>query len=75
MSALGYTPSSVGLDRHGITESGDVYWNLSPAELYEHALRASEGRIAAGGGIVCTTGAHTGRSPNDKFIVLTLALT
>ncbi len=69
MNTHGYCPSSVGLDRHGITEPGETFWNLPPAELIEHALRASEGTLAANGALVCTTGKHTGRSPNDKFMV------
>ena len=43
--------------------------NLSTAELYEHAVRAKEGLIAADGPLVVRTGNHTGRSPKDKFIV------
>ncbi len=43
--------------------------NLSTAELYEHAVRAEEGLIAADGPLVVRTGNHTGRSPKDKFIV------
>jgi phosphoenolpyruvate carboxykinase (ATP) len=43
--------------------------NLSPAELYEDAIRAGEGLIAAEGPLVVRTGRHTGRSPEDKFIV------
>ncbi len=43
--------------------------NLSAAELYEHAIRREEGVIAAQGPLVVRTGAHTGRSPKDKFIV------
>jgi len=46
-----------------------VRWNLSPAALYEEAVRRQEGLIAAEGPLVCRTGQHTGRSPNDKFIV------
>lgn len=69
MNIFGYSPSQVGLDRHGITEAGDVYWNLPPAELYEHAIRAGDGIIADNGAIACTTGEHTGRSPKDKFLV------
>ncbi len=69
MNDYGYCPSSVGLNRHGIAGTEAVYWNLPPTELYEHALRNSEGSLAANGAIVCTTGSHTGRSPNDKFIV------
>ena len=43
--------------------------NLSTAELYEDAVRAGEGIIAADGPLVVRTGRHTGRSPQDKFIV------
>ncbi len=43
--------------------------NLSIAELYEHAVRADEGLIAAGGPLVVRTGKHTGRSPMDKYLV------
>ncbi len=46
-----------------------VYWNLSAPALYEEAVRRGEAVIAAGGPLVCRTGQHTGRSPNDKFIV------
>jgi phosphoenolpyruvate carboxykinase (ATP) len=44
-------------------------WNLSESVLYEEAIRRHEGLIAADGPLVCRTGHHTGRSPNDKFIV------
>src|SRR4029077_16356913 len=43
--------------------------NLSTAELYELALRENEGLLAANGPLVVRTGEHTGRSPQDKFIV------
>jgi phosphoenolpyruvate carboxykinase (ATP) len=48
---------------------GTVLSNLSTAELYERAVRAGEGEIAADGPLVVRTGQHTGRSPKDKFIV------
>ncbi|HET7676567.1 MAG TPA: phosphoenolpyruvate carboxykinase (ATP) [Candidatus Limnocylindrales bacterium] len=43
--------------------------NLSPAALYEEAVRRGEGVIAAEGPLVVRTGKHTGRSPRDKFLV------
>ena len=46
-----------------------VHWNLSPAMLYEAAVRRGEAQLAAEGPLVCRTGQHTGRSPNDKFVV------
>ena len=58
-----------GLEALGILRSGRVHWNLSPASLYEEALRRGEGILAAEGPLVCKTGQHTGRSPNDKFVV------
>lgn len=69
MAISGYSPSRIGLDKHGIETCGDVFWNLSRAELYEHAVRNGEGTLAHNGALVCETGEHTGRSPNDKFIV------
>ncbi len=46
-----------------------TYRNLSTAELYEHAIRNGEGIISAHGSLVVRTGRHTGRSPQDKFVV------
>ena len=57
------------LEEHGITPSRAVLWNPTTPVLYEHALRRDEGRIAHGGPLVVDTGRHTGRSPQDKFVV------
>jgi phosphoenolpyruvate carboxykinase (ATP) len=46
-----------------------IHANLATAELVEDAIRAGEGVIAAEGPLVVRTGKHTGRSPQDKFIV------
>jgi len=53
----------------GLSGVGTVYRNQNAAQLYEHALRRSEGMLGADGQLVVETGKHTGRSPNDKFIV------
>jgi phosphoenolpyruvate carboxykinase (ATP) len=58
----------LGLEREGI-EASSVKWNLSPAALYEEALKREEAVLAANGPLACSTGQHTGRSPNDKFVV------
>src|SRR5262245_51796278 len=57
------------LEIHGIVNPGTVYWNLSVPALYEEAVTRREGLIAEGGPLACSTGQHTGRSPNDKFVV------
>ena len=59
----------VGLEAVGIEGTSHVHWSLGIASLYEEAIRRHEGVIAAEGPLVCSTGQHTGRSPNDKFIV------
>ncbi|CAE7206951.1 acuF [Symbiodinium sp. CCMP2456] len=51
-------------------EVKDVYYNASPAVLYEQALRHEEGSfITASGALSVTSGKKTGRSPKDKRIV------
>jgi phosphoenolpyruvate carboxykinase (ATP) len=60
---------TVGVSAIGIEGAAAVHWNLSVSALYEEAVRRREGIIAAEGPLVCSTGQHTGRSPNDKFIV------
>jgi phosphoenolpyruvate carboxykinase (ATP) len=56
------------LEAHGIS-AGRVHWNLTVPELMEEAVRRNEGVLAKDGPLVCSTGQHTGRSPNDKFVV------
>ena len=46
-----------------------IYSNLPVSQLYEEALLRREGHLASGGALACTTGEHTGRSPQDKFLV------
>ncbi|MDE2975123.1 MAG: phosphoenolpyruvate carboxykinase (ATP) [Gemmatimonadota bacterium] len=57
------------LTAQGLAPRGRVRRNLSPARLYEETLRLGTGRLAHGGGLVTVTAPHTGRSPNDRFIV------
>ncbi len=61
--------SPVGLEAHGLINVNDVYWNLPTSALYEEVVRRREGLVGHLGPLVVRTGHHTGRSPNDKFIV------
>ena len=60
--------------RHGlapleIDPQGTVHWNLPAPQLYEHAIRRGEAQISQAGPLLAYTGEHTGRAPNDKFVV------
>src|SRR4030081_3362697 len=57
------------LDHVGVPARVRSWHNLSPAELYEHAIRNGEASLVASGALTAETGRHTGRSPKDKFFV------
>ncbi|MBT7271996.1 MAG: phosphoenolpyruvate carboxykinase (ATP), partial [Nitrospina sp.] len=59
----------VGLESHGIKNAKEIFWNLTTPALYEHISRNGEGHLSHLGPVVVATGQHTGRAPNDKFIV------
>ncbi|MFN8532760.1 MAG: phosphoenolpyruvate carboxykinase (ATP) [Dehalococcoidia bacterium] len=61
--------TDAGLQSLGLANLRNIFWNLPPAALYEITVRNGEGQIASTGGLVVSTGEHTGRSPRDKFIV------
>jgi phosphoenolpyruvate carboxykinase (ATP) len=65
----GHVISTYGVDKNGLSPSGTVHWNLGSAALAEKAIAREEGQFSKDGALVCLTGQHTGRSPNDKFIV------
>lgn len=57
------------LQNLGISGLAAAHHNCSVARLYEEALRRGEVRLSSDGAIVAITGQHTGRSPNDKYVV------
>ena len=61
--------STIGLSKQGLNPTGRVNWNLIAPELMKAAARRDEGEFAAMGPFVAVTAPHTGRSPNDKFVV------
>jgi len=63
------TKTPNGLDKLGLKDIGDVYYNLSYDELQEHEVNAGECKISTSGTAMCDTGIFTGRSPKDKYFV------
>jgi len=59
------------LEKRGIEGVGSAFYNLNEAALLEQATQRNEGRVGLGGSFLVATGAHTGRSPKDKFVVRT----
>ena len=64
-------PASVltHLETLGLGQAQTVYYNLPPARLVEVAVRRGEGRLTDGGALATRTDPHTGRSPNDRYVV------
>jgi phosphoenolpyruvate carboxykinase (ATP) len=61
--------ATADLARHGINSRATVHSNLSRPVLIEHAVRRGEGHLTKAGSFVGMTSPHTGRSPDDKFVV------
>jgi len=68
MDNIGAVASVHGLKAQGLAPAR-AWWNQGVEALYEEAVRRGEGVIAADGPLVVETGAHTGRSARDKFVV------
>jgi phosphoenolpyruvate carboxykinase (ATP) len=69
MAQLGFFNPAFPVETFGFKNLGNVYYNLTAPKLYEESLRRGESVLADGGALVAETGAHTGRSAKDKFIV------
>jgi phosphoenolpyruvate carboxykinase (ATP) len=68
-SSPGRQQQTHGLSGQGIKPKGEVHWNLITPELVKNAMRRNEAELAEMGPLVAITTPHTGRSPNDKFVV------
>lgn len=62
-------PLAKSLASQNIYTDAVIHPNLGTPQLVEQALANGEGRLAKHGPLVVETGAHTGRSAKDKFIV------
>ncbi|MEO9530479.1 phosphoenolpyruvate carboxykinase [Roseibium sp.] len=70
MQEVGVRNPSIGSEIFGFKGLKALYWNQNEPALYEYSISRGESRLTAGGALVADTGAHTGRSPKDKFVVL-----
>ncbi len=57
------------LKSYGFSKNKSVFWGLVTSQLCEEAIKREEGHLLHLGPFVATTGKHTGRSAEDKFIV------
>jgi phosphoenolpyruvate carboxykinase (ATP) len=62
-------PSKYDLKEQGLRNLNMVYWTLTTGALVERIVARREGVLAHEGSVIVRTGTHTGRAPNDKFIV------
>jgi len=53
----------------GLRNLYNVFHNLHTPQLYEKTIERGDGKVAHLGPLVTRTGTHTGRSPNDRFVV------
>jgi len=52
-----------------LDRAGNLFYQLTPAELVEAAIQRNEGTLADSGALAIDTGEFTGRSPKDRFVV------
>ena len=70
MQEFGIKNPSANLEDLGLKNLKTAYWNLTPEELVEHSVKKEMGVLSDSGALVISTGKFTGRSPEDRFIVL-----
>jgi phosphoenolpyruvate carboxykinase (ATP) len=61
--------SNTCLSYLAIDQQNEVFYNHDVAKLIESILLEHEGVLSHTGAVIVETGVHTGRSPNDKYLV------
>jgi phosphoenolpyruvate carboxykinase (ATP) len=69
MEETGTRNPRCGVESCGVKTRKSVKYNLVAPELCAESLKLGEARLTAHGALVAETGAHTGRSAKDKFVV------
>ena len=67
--------ATIDLSKYGITGTTEIVYNPSFEQLFEEETRPDlegfdRGQVSELGAVNVMTGVYTGRSPNDKFIVM-----
>ncbi len=75
MKIVGIKNRDASLDVLGIKNINVAYWNLEPEELIEQSILREQAVLSDTGALSLLTGAFTGRSPQDKFVVKDAATT
>ena len=57
------------LETAGLANLGEINYNLTAADLYEHAVTYGEGILTEHGALSVNSVPYTGRRANDKFVV------
>ncbi len=57
------------LNSLGVSQIGEIKFNLKVSELIEEAIKNKEGNLSENGALICSTGKFKGRSPKDRYIV------
>ena len=70
MNNFGNRATNADLKSIGLDRVANAYWNLTPSELVEESIILGQGTLTSTGALAIDTGEFTGRSPQDRFIVL-----